>query len=88
MEAEKCDASFREKYGKSLNEVYPWPEHYQAMHLELFGQPYEAIHAECMGGEIDKLSNKRVVIGCFPWKFQDGESCISRIVAFDGFEDV
>ena len=40
------------------------------MHLELFGQPYEAIHAECMGGEIDKLSNKRVVIGCFPWKFQ------------------
>ena len=88
MEAEKCDAIFREKYGKSLNEVYPWPEHYQAMHLELFGQPYEAIHAECMGGEIDKLSNKRVVIGCFPWKFQDGESCISRIVAFDGFEDV
>ena len=51
-------------------------------------RPYEAIHAECMGGEIDKLSNKRVVIGCFPWKFQDGESCISRIVAFDGFEDV
>ena len=47
-----------------------------------------SIHAECMGGEIDKLSNKRVVIGCFPWKFQDGESCISRIVAFDGFEDV
>ena len=88
MEAEKCDAIFRKKYGKSLNEIYPWPEHYQAMHLELFGQPYEAIHAECMGGEIDKLSNKRVVIGCFPWKFQDGESCISRIVAFDGFEDV
>ena len=23
MEAEKCDAIFREKYGKSLNEVYP-----------------------------------------------------------------
>ena len=33
MEAEKCDAIFRKKYGKSLNEIYPWPEHYQAMHL-------------------------------------------------------
>ena len=21
-------------------------------------------------------------IGCFPWRFVDGESCISRIVAF------
>lgn len=88
MEAEKCDKIFREKYGKSLNEVYPWPEHYQAMHFELFCQPYEAIHAECMGGDIDQLSNKRVVIGCFPWKFVDGESCISRIVAFDGFDNV
>jgi len=41
-----------------------------------------------VGGDIDKLSNKRVVIGCFPWKLVDGESCISRIVAFDGFEDI
>ena len=88
MEAEKCDKLFQERYGKTLNEVYPWPEHYQAMHFELFCQPYEAIHAECLGGDIDKLSNKRVVIGCFPWKFVDGESCISRIVAFDGFENV
>ena len=48
----------------------------------------EAIHAECLGGEIEQLSNKRVIIGCFPWKLVDGESCISRIVAFDGFEDV
>lgn len=39
-------------------------------------------------GQIDELSNKRVVIGCFPWKLVEGESCISRIVAFDGFEDV
>ena len=37
---------------------------------------------------IDKLSNKRVVIGIFPWKLIEGESCISRVVAFDGFDDV
>ena len=45
-------------------------------------------HAECLGGQIDELSNKRCVIGCFPWKFTEGESCISRIVAFTGFDDV
>jgi len=27
--------------------------------------------------------NKRLVIGCFPWKFVGGESSICRIVAFD-----
>jgi arylformamidase len=44
--------------------------------------PYHIIHAECLGGDIDLLLNRRVTIGCFPWRFVDGESCISRIVAF------
>jgi len=88
MEAKKCDAVFQAKYGKTLEEVYPWPEHYQAMHIELFCKPYEAIHAECLGGDIEQLSNKRCVIGIFPWKLKDGESCISRVVAFDGFDEV
>ena len=88
MEAKKCDAIFQKKYGKTLDEVYPWPDHYQAMHIELFCKPYEAIHAECLGGDIEKLSNKRCVIGIFPWKLVEGESCISRVVAFDGFEGV
>ncbi|MDD4835099.1 MAG: cyclase family protein [Lutispora sp.] len=81
-EAEACDKYLKQKYGKSLNELYPWPEDYQAMHIQLFCKPYEAIHAENLGGEIDKLSNKRVVVGCFPWKFVGGESSICRIVAF------
>ena len=33
------------------------------------------------GGEIDLLLNRRVTIGMFPWRFVDGESCISRCVA-------
>ena len=88
MEAEACDKIFMERYGKHLNEIYEWPKNYQAMHIQLFCQPYEAIHAECLGGQIDELSNKRCVIGCFPWKFTEGESCISRIVALTGFDDV
>jgi arylformamidase len=43
--------------------------------------PYGIIHAECIGGEIDLLINQRVTIGMFPWRFVDGESCISRCVA-------
>ena len=30
---------------------------------------------------MDLLLNQRAVIGCFPWRFVDGESSISRIVA-------
>jgi hypothetical protein len=52
---------------------------YQLMHLEMF--PYGIIHAECLGGEIDLLLNRRVTVGMFPWRFVDGESCISRCVA-------
>jgi hypothetical protein len=52
---------------------------YQLMHLEMF--PYGIVHAECIGGEIDLLLNRRVTIGIFPWRFVDGESCISRCVA-------
>jgi hypothetical protein len=49
------------------------------MHLEMF--PFGIIHAECLGGEIDLLINRRVTIGMFPWRFVDGESSISRCVA-------
>lgn len=82
-EAEACDKYMQAKYGKSLNEVYPWPEVYQAMHVQVFIKPYEIIHAENLGGEIDQILNKRMIIGCFPWRFQGGESSICRIVAFE-----
>jgi len=80
VQARECDRYMHEKYGKSLEEIFP-DEDYQLMHVLLF--PYDIIHAENVGGEIDKILNKRMVIGCFPWRFVGGESCISRIVAFD-----
>lgn len=83
-EAKVCDAYMQEKYGKTLDEMYPWPEQYQAMHIQMFPKKYgEIIHVENVGGQINELSNKRVVVGCFPWKFQGGESSICRVVAFD-----
>jgi hypothetical protein len=50
------------------------------MHIEMF--PYGIIHAECVGGDLDLLLNRRVTIGFFPWRFVDGEACIGRCVAF------
>ena len=78
-EAKEAEAHFQQKYGKGLAEVFT-DDKYQLMHIELF--PHGIIHAECLGGDIDLLLNERVEIGCFPWRFVDGEASISRIVAF------
>lgn len=77
--AKKCNEYFTRKHKKSLDEVFP-PQHYQLMHIQLF--PLNIIHAENLGGDIDLFLNKRLKIGCFPWKFQGGESAFARIVAF------
>ena len=49
----------------------------------MFPKKYgEIIHAENVGGQINELSNQRLIIGCYPLKFQDGESAMCRIVAY------
>ena len=66
-------------HGTPLAERFT-PDKYQLMHIEMF--PHHIIHAESLGGSIDLLCNRRTTIGCFPWRFVDGESCIGRSVAF------
>jgi arylformamidase len=78
-QAKEAEAHFQAKYGKGLADVFT-DDKYQLMHIDLF--PHGIIHAECVGGDVDLLLNERVEIGCFPWRFVDGESSISRIVAF------
>ncbi len=78
-QAREADRHFKEKYGKTVAEVFT-DDKYQLMHLEMFN--HGIVHAECIGGDIDLLLNQRVEIGCFPWRLVDGESCIARIVAF------
>ena len=78
-QAQEAEAHFQEKYSKGLAQVFT-DDKYQLMHIEMF--PYGLIHAECVGGDIDLLLNRRTTIGCFPWRFVDGESSICRIVAF------
>ena len=77
-QAKQAEHVFQKKFGKSLEQFFDDTK-YQLMHIEMFDK--EIIHAECFGGEIDLLLNRRVTIGMFPWRFVDGESCISRCVA-------
>jgi kynurenine formamidase len=77
-QARQAEKVFRKKFKMSLAEFFD-DSKYQLMHLEMF--PYGIIHAECIGGELDLLLNRRVTIGFFPWRFVDGESCIGRCVA-------
>lgn len=77
-QAAEAERVFKKKLGKSIDEFYE-PQMYQMMHIDLF--PEKIIHAECLGGDIDLLLNKRVQVGFFPWRFVDGEASIGRCVA-------
>lgn len=80
-----CDrvrAKAEAKFGKDqVDGIFP-DEDYQLTHNALF--PHNCIHIENLGGEIDKpeLQNRRLIIGCFPWKFKGGEAAFCRTVAF------
>ncbi|RME07793.1 MAG: cyclase family protein [Anaerolineae bacterium] len=87
-QAREAEKVFQKKFGKSVAEIFD-DSKYQLMHIEMF--PYGIIHAECLGGDIDLLLNRRVTIGFFPWRFVDGEASIGRCVAFvedDEYEEL
>lgn len=78
-QAAEADKVFQKLYKQTVAEFYD-DSKYQLMHIDLF--PKSIIHAECFGGQIDLLLNRRVQVGFFPWRFVDGESSIGRAVAF------
>jgi arylformamidase len=77
-QAAEADRVFQNMYDTTLAERF-MPDKYQLMHIEMF--PDHIIHAECLGGNIDLLCNRRATIGFFLWRFVDGESCLGRCVA-------
>jgi kynurenine formamidase len=52
------------------------------MHTLLF--PHDVVHIENLGGEIDRVLDQKITLGCFPWRFQGGEAAMCRAVAFLG----
>ena len=84
-----CDrvrALCEEKFGADeMAELFP-DSAYQLTHNALF--PHDCMHIENLGGDIDadELQNRRVTLGCFPWKFKGGEAAFCRVVAFPDIE--
>jgi kynurenine formamidase len=81
-----CDrvrAACEEKFGgrKAVDALFP-DSAYQLTHNALF--PHNCMHIENLGGQIDapELQNRRLDVGCFPWKFKGGEAAFARVVAF------
>jgi len=77
----EAEAKLVEKYGKKWDEMFPPEIYYQVMHLKLF--PKGLVHAENIGGEINKVSNKRVWIGLFPLRGIEMESAMCRVIAIE-----
>ena len=83
---------FEEKVGVSAGEYfgeYEYTHHLSGRRVKanMFPMHYLAfpsgvIHAENVGGDIDKVLNERCVIGAFPWKIEGGEASQCRIIAF------
>ena len=83
---------FEKKAGMSVEEFFPQFEYRHKLsgrlvHNNIF--PFHnyafqegLVHAENVGGHIEKVLNTRAIIGAFPWKYDGLESCPCRIIAF------
>src|SRR2546430_134240 len=84
-QCDKVRAKAEQKFGgkAAVDKMFP-DSAYQLTHNALF--PKDCIHIENLGGEIEapELQNKRLIVGCFPWKFKGGEAAFCRTVAFTG----
>ena len=77
----EAENKLKAKYQMAWDDMFPPEEYYQVMHLKLF--PKKLVHAENVGGEIGKVSNKRVWIGMFPLRGIELESSMCRMIAID-----
>jgi arylformamidase len=75
---------WEQKTGKKVSEEFP-EEKLFFMHRRVF--PHNILHVENVGGDIDKVLNKRCKIGAFPWRFRGGEAAMCRVIAFLEDED-
>ncbi len=78
---DEAEAQLKEKHGKSWDEMFPLKEFYQVMHIKLF--PKGLVHAENLGGDINRVGNKRLWIGLFPLRGIELESSMCRIIAIE-----
>src|SRR5256885_12193742 len=69
------------KLGRSLDEIFPKAD-YQIMHTLLF--PHDIIHIENLGGRLDEVLDRKILFGCFPWRFPGGAAPLCRAASLLG----
>jgi kynurenine formamidase len=69
-------AEYKEETGHDVLEDFPY---WEPCHRALYGNGI--VGFENVGGDIDKVTGKRVTIAAFPWRWVKGDGCIVRMVA-------
>ena len=72
-------AEFEQKYGP-IEKIAPRKN---MLHCHRRMMARNLMHVDNLGGDIDKVVNRRVSVGAFPWKFIRGEASICRVIVFD-----
>lgn len=67
---------FKNETGKQVKEVF---SEWEPCHRLLFSNGI--VGFENVGGDLDKVTGKRVTIAAFPWRWVGGDGCIVRMVA-------
>jgi len=72
----EISAQYKEETGHDVLEDFPY---WEPCHRALYGNGI--VGFENVGGDIDKVTGKRVTIAAFPWRWVKGDGCIVRMVA-------
>jgi kynurenine formamidase len=67
---------YEKETGRKVKDDFPL---WEPCHRELLGNGIAGF--ENVGGDIDKVTGKRVTIAAFPWRWEKGDGCIVRMVA-------
>ncbi len=67
---------YEEETGHKVADDFPY---WEPCHNLLLGNGI--VGFENVGGDIDKVTGKRVTIAAFPWRWEKGDGCIVRMVA-------
>ena len=67
---------YKAETGRNVMDDFP---HWEPAHKIMMGAGIPGI--ENVGGDIDKVTGKRVTLMCFPWRWHTGEGCVVRVIA-------